>query len=242
MGAKFRAIISFMTRLPVPIRQEDFDSLSRSAPLFPVVGAVVGLGLYSVWELLEILQIQASLLRGPILLAVYYLLCGGIHLDGVADVWDGMNCGGDSSKIFQAMSDSCIGTFGTLGLITVVGLGFLGLSHAGGLALFLTPIVGRSVALLLISLYPAAKPSGLGKPMIDYCGRYTAIISLVCLALVAWFLPGAPMAYLVISILFLLKFRPFIQRINGVTGDLIGFTIEMSQWIFLFVIQGGNFL
>lgn len=242
MGAKFRAVLAFMTRLPVPIRKGDFERLSEAAPFFPLVGIVVGLGLYSTWELLHLLQIHTAFIRIPLLLSAYYLICGGIHLDGVADVWDGMNCGGNSKKIFQAMSDSCIGTFGTLGLIVVVGLAAMGVSLANGRALFAAPIVGRTMALLLISIYPPAKSDGLGKPMIDRCGRKTAVFSILVMALIAWLIPKAAAAYLVILVLHVLKLRPFIQRIHGVTGDLIGFSIEMSQWIFLLVIQGGAWL
>jgi len=242
MGAKFRAVLAFMTRLPVPIRKGDFERLSEAALFFPLVGAVVGAGLYSTWELLNLLQINTSFLQIPLLLSAYYLICGGIHLDGVADVWDGMNCGGNKEKILQAMSDSCIGTFGTLGLIVVVGMAAMGVSLANASALFAAPIVGRTTALLLISFCPSAKADGLGKPMIDRCGWKTAVFSILVLALIAWLIPNAAVAYLVILVLYIMKLRPFIQRIHGVTGDLIGFSIEMSQWIFLLVIQGGAWL
>lgn len=239
MAARLRAILAFMTRLPVPIQKNDFDTLPTTASFFPLVGVVVGLGLFSVWQLLQMMSISTAIFRVPVILATYYLLCGGIHLDGVADVWDGMNCGGDREKVFQAMSDSCVGTFGVLGLIVAVGIAGIGISTANGMMLFLAPIFGRTLALMLISLFPAAKQDGLGKPMIDACGRKTALFSLLILIAIAWMNPNAILAYGVLLLVFLIKVHPFIQRIQGVTGDLIGFTIEMSQWIFLFVIQWG---
>lgn len=240
MGARIRSIFAFMTRLPVPIREGDFDALPKTAPLFPVVGAVIGLGLYSVYEFLSLAEIHSPILQMVAVLVVYYLICGGIHLDGVADVWDGMNCGGSRDKVFQAMSDSCIGTFGAVGLIFIVAIAGLSAYMANGLELFFAPIVGRSLALLLISIYPSAKSNGLGKPMIDNCNKKTVLLASAILLGVAWILPQAIWAYLALILLYVLKLRPFLLRLEGVTGDLIGFTIEMSQWLFLLTLQGGH--
>lgn len=240
MLAKIRAAFAFMTRLPVPIQDGDFDSLPKTAPLFPMIGLFIGLVMYVIAAGLTALGIDSGGLRMVLILMAYYLVCGGIHLDGVADLWDGMNCGGDKEKIFQAMTDSNVGSFGVLGLIFVVGIAALASYHATGLSLLVFPIVGRTMALLLISMHTAAKTSGLGKPMIDNCGRNTAVFSLFILSVIAFLLPWSLVAYGAIAFLYLLKLRPFFKRIGGVTGDGIGFTIEMTQWLFLFIIQGGS--
>jgi len=240
MFAKVRAAFAFMTRLPVPIQDGDFDTLPKTAPLFPLIGLVIGLAMYALTIGLAALGIDSGSVQMIIVLMAYYLICGGIHLDGVADLWDGMNCGGDRDKIFQAMSDSNVGSFGVLGLIFLVGIAAMGSYHATGLSLLFFPIVGRTMALLLISIHTAAKDAGLGKPMIDNCGKGTAIYALAILVVIAFLIPGSLVAYGAIALLYLIKLGPFFKRIDGVTGDGIGFTIEMSQWMFLLFIQGGS--
>ena len=242
MFAKLRAAFAFMTRLPVPIQKGDFDTLSKTAPLFPIVGLVIGMVMYAIAAGLNVFGINSGILQMNLVMMGYYLLCGGIHLDGVADLWDGMNCGGDKDKIFQAMSDSNVGSFGVLGLILVVGLAAMGSYHATALSLLCFPIVGRTMGLLLISIHSAAKEKGLGKPVIDNCGMKTAVFAGIVLAVIAIIIPNSLLAYGIIALLYLAKFRPFLKRIGGVTGDGIGFTIEMSQWLFLLFVQGGSFI
>ncbi len=239
MPAKLRAIFAFMTRLPVSIQKGDFDTLPKTAPFFPIVGLVIGIVMVGIAAGLNAVGIDSGGVRMILILMGYYLLCGGIHLDGVADLWDGMNCGGDKEKIFQAMSDSNVGSFAVVGLIFVAGVAAMGAYNATLLSLFLFPIVGRVMGLLVISIHPAAKETGLGKPMIDYCGKRTAVFALVILASIAWVMPASLVAYGVIALLYLAKFRPFLKRIGGITGDGIGFTIETTQWLFLLFIQGG---
>lgn len=240
MLAKLRAIFAFMTRFPVPIQKGDFDTLPETAPFFPLVGLAIGLFMFGISAGLQALGIDSRGLRMILLLMGYYLLCGGIHLDGVADLWDGMNCGGSKEKIFQAMSDSNVGSFGVLGLIFAVGIAAMGAYNATALNLLLFPIAGRAMGLLVISLHPSAKETGLGKPMIDHCGKKTAAFALAILGLIAWVLPASFLAYGVIALLYLVKIRPFLDRIGGITGDGIGFTIEMTQWLFLLFVQGGT--
>lgn len=240
MLAKLRASFAFMTRLPVPIQEGDFDTLPKTAPMFPLVGLVIGLCMYGISRGVHALGIDSGGVRIILVLTGYYLLCGGIHLDGVADLWDGMNCGGSKEKIFQAMSDSSVGSFGVLGLVFVVGIAAMGTYNATGLSLLLFPIVGRTMGLLVISLHSAAKKTGLGKPMIDNCGKKTAAYAFVLLGFIAWMMPASLLAYGVIALLYLAKLRPFLHRIGGITGDGIGFTIETTQWLFLLFIQGGS--
>jgi adenosylcobinamide-GDP ribazoletransferase len=206
------------------------------------VGLAIGLILLGVHKVLVFAGILSPAIQMIAIISAYYLICGGIHLDGVADVWDGMNCGGSRDKIFQAMSDSCVGTFGVIGLILIAGMAGLSTATASGLDLFLAPLVGRSFGLLLISTHSAAKSKGLGKPMIDACGKKTAAFAILILMALALVQIQAIWAYLVILILFLIKFRPFLNRIGGVTGDTIGFTIEMTQWLFLLILQGGHLI
>lgn len=242
MLSRLRAVFAFMTRMPVPIQEGDFDTLPETAPLFPLVGLVIGGVMYGIAAGSRAIGIESAGLRMVLLLMGYYLLCGGIHLDGVADFWDGMNCGGTKEKIFQAMSDSNVGSFGVLGLIFIVGLAGMGVYHASALSLLLFPIVGRAMGLLIISIHSPAKKTGLGKPMIDNCGRGTGGFALVVLAVIAWILPESLVAYGGIILLYLVKLRPFLKRIGGITGDGIGFTIETTQWLFLLFVQGGFLL
>ncbi len=83
-------LIKFMTRLPIPVNPE-FDSkeLGKSMKLFPVVGIAAGLVLYVVYFLGAKFILSSYLLAAVVVLAEV-VLTGGLHLDGLADTFDGI--------------------------------------------------------------------------------------------------------------------------------------------------------
>ncbi len=111
-------LFSFMTRLPVPKMEFDSEELGKSMKFFPVVGLVIGLILY-------LFARGISFVTGssfPFLLSVLVLLLevaitGALHLDGLADTFDGMFSYRSKQKILEIMKDSRLGTNGALALI-----------------------------------------------------------------------------------------------------------------------------
>ncbi len=88
--SRLLAAIAFLTRVPIrrPFTTED---VGRAAVFFPLVGAGIGAAQLGLWKLLD-----ATL--PPLLLAVLVVSFSawatrGLHLDGLADFFDGLGGG-----------------------------------------------------------------------------------------------------------------------------------------------------
>jgi adenosylcobinamide-GDP ribazoletransferase len=114
----------FLTRLPVPkMTDHSQEYLERSVKYFPVAGWVVGAisGLtFIVFNkyIGEDIAILASIIAG-------ILTTGAFHEDGFADVCDAFGGGWTKEKILLIMKDSRLGTFGVIGLISILAGKFL---------------------------------------------------------------------------------------------------------------------
>ena len=107
--------IGFFTRIPVP-DHPDFNeqALKRSALYFPLVGVIVG-------GLSALVYLAAALVWSPVIavvlsIIVSLLLTGGFHEDGLADTFDGLGGAFTKDKKLAIMTDSRLGTYGSLAL------------------------------------------------------------------------------------------------------------------------------
>src|SRR5678815_1688706 len=147
------AAFAFLTRLPVwrgPLRDED---LGRSVSFFPLVGLVLGLGVTGLAA-----AVQGHLPPG--LIAVLLAgLTGGLHLDGVADVFDALGGGRrDRARMLEIMRDSRIGAHGAAALILLLLAKVAALAQVAAandlVALLAFPTVARWLVGLLVVLFP----------------------------------------------------------------------------------------
>jgi adenosylcobinamide-GDP ribazoletransferase len=115
------AAFSFLTRLPVPARaigegEVAARAIGQSVIWFPLAGALIGGAQVGVAWLLG-----GHLPPGLIAVALVALsaaLTGGLHLDGLADTFDGWAGGrGDRARTLAIMRDSRIGAHGAVALI-----------------------------------------------------------------------------------------------------------------------------
>lgn len=112
------AALTFLTRVPVP-RREAFapGTLSRAAPWFPVVGALVGLVLGATRLVAEpVVGTEAATVLG---LIAATLVAGGLHEDGLADTADAFGAHVAPERRLEIMRDPRIGTYGMLAVVLV---------------------------------------------------------------------------------------------------------------------------
>ncbi|MBE3036438.1 MAG: adenosylcobinamide-GDP ribazoletransferase, partial [Candidatus Atribacteria bacterium] len=171
---KFLNALGFLTIIKIPQRFYLKDGeFSRTLPYFPVVGLVVGL--------ISCLFFTAASFVFPLILIVILLvgleiiITGGLHMDGIADMFDGRFSGEkDKTRILEIMKKGDTGTFGVLILIftIILKIGFYyflavmliypGIGVAGLLAFLLiaafTPCFGRLSMLYLFGEYKPAQP------------------------------------------------------------------------------------
>lgn len=227
----FLLALQFLTRLPTPalsrIRPGDWG---RAVLFFPLVGLLVG-GLLA--GLQALLSGSDPLLQAALLAAAWVALTGGLHLDGLADCADAWVGGhGNREKTLAIMKDPASGPMGVAAVVLALLLKFAALAalvkgHAPP-ALLAAPVLGRAAlpALLLASSY--ARPGGLGEAMARALPRKTAMF-LLAFVLAAVSAAGAWKGVLVAVAVFALVRGAAVRRIGGVTGDVLGAAVELTE-------------
>jgi adenosylcobinamide-GDP ribazoletransferase len=231
------AAFAFLTRLPVwsgPLRDED---LGRSVSFFPVVGLVLGLVLTGLASLLA--DVVPATLAAVALVALLAALTGGLHLDGVADVFDALGGGrGDRQRMLDIMKDSRIGAHGATALVLVLLAKVYALAELvarrdlAGLLAF--PAVARWSVTPAIVFHPYARAEGTGRAFNGEARPWevaaaTALLALSLVALGPRLLVPAAGA-LAAATLFALWLR---RRLGGLTGDVYGASIELAEVVTL---------
>ena len=226
--------VRFLTIVPVPGREAaGAGALGRAAWWFPTVGLALGACLVAADHLLAL--VFPPPLRAILVIGLWKVLTGGIHLDGLADVLDGL-AGRDAEGRLAIMRDSRIGVFGAAGLVLcfLASTGALDALPAGGhpAPLLLAPAVGRLAPLLIGPLFPAATPGqGAGAAFLEGLSPWAAPVSVTGLWILAAALLG-PWGGLLLSLALatVLLWAVFLaSRLGGLTGDALGSSVELGE-------------
>lgn len=238
---KFILIIQFMTRIPInlslEVKREDFADAVR---YFPLVGLIIGaIDLF-------VYIITSKLFHGilPVVFTMisHIIVTGGLHLDGLSDTADGIFSGRSKDKILDIMKDSRVGTFGVLALVTLMLLKFAAIQEISETniysALLISPVISRTFAtLLMYKRRYARQKEGLGDLFIGKISTLTFSIALA-LGLIITLAVGRTYGLIVIIVgyIFTILFRSYIEkRLDGITGDILGASVELNEVLVLIV-------
>ena len=229
---RFFTALQYLTRLPVP-RRNDVEPLGKASAFFPLVGVIVGGGAALVFVLLESVLPLSIAVVGAIVFAAF--LTNGLHEDGYADAFDGFGGGWTKERIVEIMHDSRIGVYGTLALIFLILSKFNLLTSLAPAEIWRWLIVAHTAArwtsLPLSASLPYAGASAQGKLVAKLVGPSELLVGTVTLVLVLLLLPwqAALLAFLVNACVTLLCGLYFRRRLQGVTGDCLGATNQLTE-------------
>ncbi len=230
----FLIALQFLTRLPVRLRgTPDARLVGRSLLYYPFVGLILGSLLAGLsWILGDV----SGLLRAALLLAVWVLLTGALHLDGLADSADAWVGGlGDRERTLAIMRDPYCGPAAVVTLIIVLLIKFSSLEQlattGNTVALVLAPVFGRIALVALFLTTPYVRPGGLGADLAQHFPR-RGCAAILLLALIAILLIAGSQGFwtmLVVAGVMLLLRSLMIQRIGGMTGDTAGAVVTLTE-------------
>lgn len=230
----FWSALQFLTRLPVPRTAEcTAEDRGRSVLYYPVVGLLIGAVLTGFLFLLA--DVNPSL-RAALLLLVWVLFTGALHLDGLADSADAWLGGhGDRARTLEIMKDPRSGPAAIVTVVLVLIVKFAALSALTYTAywpvLMLAPLLGRAALVLLLLTTPYVRAEGIGAAHAANLPRVGAAVVLLTVAiLVPVFLGYAglwPLATALVIVLLLR--RLMLRRIGGATGDTLGASCEIVE-------------
>ncbi len=233
-------IFQFLTRLPIPIEVDaDEQTFENGIYFFTLVGAVLGAILLAVEAGLTVLQLDAWS-KAVILVILHIFMTGGLHLDGVADTADALFSNRSKSRMLEILRDSRIGSNGVLALmitllLKTVGLHFVIISNCQ-FALLAMPIVGRFCVVLSFYWGKTPRNSGMGNLFIGNAALQHVLVNALlplALLLAGWWRLTFLSALIICIFYVVVVLRWSTHKIDGITGDLLGFIIETSEVVFL---------
>ncbi len=230
--------LQFLTILPVPSPREcTTKDLGRSTAWFPLVGLAIGGLLVLADQLLGMLFPRQ--LTDALLVLLLSVITGALHLDGLADVCDGLAARGDKERFLAVMKDSRVGAVGVVGLVLGLLLKYLALLSlpaylkTSGLLLF--PLVARYAQVLILVNATAARNDGLGACFLNGCGTTQFSLATAAVLPLCWLSGGAAglisLGSVTCTTLYLRLY--FTRRLGGITGDIAGFGSEMAELLTL---------
>lgn len=228
----FFAALQFLTLCPWPRRvTRSAEEVGRSAMFFPVIGFALGSILVLIDALLQ--PFSDSGLLSAILVTALVVATRGLHLDGLADTFDGLGAGGDRERVLRIMDDSHTGVFGVAAIVLVLSIKAQALQSVGDgrwRALLMAPLLSRW-AMVLFAYRSTAAKEGLGSMFIaNMEARQFLSAAFVTLFLAVAIQPIIGIALMAgVTVFALLCKFYFHRRLGGVTGDTFGAVEELSE-------------
>ena len=232
------------TALPCPHRPWDEGARDMMLVCLPIVGALLGL----LWAALGALGMAwlAPPLRAALIAALPWLLTGFIHLDGYMDTCDAILSWRPLEQRLRILKDVHTGAF------AVVGLGLLMMfSYAAASALdwsdlralLFVPVVSRcGSAFCVLTLKPIghseyANTAGKSAQRIAVAAMW-----LVALAACAIWLRALALALVFETAIYAAAMAWACRTLEGVSGDLAGFALSISECAALIALANLRFL
>ncbi len=237
VGRRFAAAISFLTIFPTAREGVWKEELGSSMAFFPLVGLLLGALLWScAYTFGAAFTPQVNAL---FLLSVLTIVTRGLHLDGLADTFDGLGGGRDKGEILKIMRDSHIGTFGVIGLVLTLMAKYLLIGQLiegeSSLSLLLFPTLGRWSMVYLTHFFPYVRGRGTGAVFATYLRPrdfWWATGIALLISILTHGLAGVGTMALVWIFTYALG-HYFVRRIGGITGDVMGTAGELTEVVSL---------
>jgi adenosylcobinamide-GDP ribazoletransferase len=229
---------NLMTTLPLPASKDwQTGDSGRASVWYPFVGLIIGGLTWLTW--MGATRIFPAPVAGILTLVVWVTLTGGLHLDGLADCCDGLLASTTVDRRLEIMKDPRLGTFGGIGLVLTLLLKAAVLSSLtphSALGILLAASLARW-CILPAGLLPLARPSGMGADFkAGFRPWFIAVGAIIPLSLSIILGTRGIISLLTGLIAAALVLRLAKSRINGVTGDVFGMTVEVVEVFSLLIL------
>jgi adenosylcobinamide-GDP ribazoletransferase len=219
----------------------------------PAVGLMLGVAAAAVLVVADHLLGLGPLTAAGLAVAALAMLTRGLHLDGLADLADGLGSGKPAPTALDIMRRSDIGPFGAVTLVLTLLIQVAALAQAeaarsgrGAAALIAAVVTGRlALTWACRRGVPAARREGLGALVAGTVRPASAVVITLAVlagAIATWILvigepPGwtLPLAVVAGLAAALVVQRRAVRRLGGITGDVLGALIEVATTVTLVV-------
>lgn len=236
MTAGFVAAASFLTRVPVR-RNIDAPAVAAAAPYYPLVGGLIGAAAAAVGLLLA--RVMPPTLAAALVVGGVAAATGAMHLDALGDAADGLG-GRTRDDRLRIMRDHSLGAYGACALVLLIVIEVTAIAALlstgtdvvfGFIAAF---AASRAVAAPIASVLPYAREDR--SPASFMSRRHAVGTAAVAVAICA---PAGATGAAVIAaaaIVTVVAACMCARWFGGVTGDLLGATISVTEAVALAVV------
>ena len=246
-----RLALTTLTVLPVrgPERL-DRSTAGTAMRLAPLVGLLLAVLLAGLVAGVERVTVGPPLLACALALAAHALLTRGLHLDGLADLADGLGSYRSPERAREVMKQPDVGALGLAAVVLVLGVQVAALQACvlagrGSTALVLALVTARVAVTAACTVgVPAASPVGLGALVAGTVGRgwtLGAAVATAALGTGLGMLQEVPLWLPVLAVLAGLGSARVlrshaVRRVGGITGDVLGALVETTTAVVLVVL------
>ncbi|MBQ0140999.1 MAG: adenosylcobinamide-GDP ribazoletransferase [Kurthia sp.] len=247
----FLLALQFFTVIPIhkelPMTKKQITMMFSS---LPIVGAMMGAVAALIYYSLQAYTDSTSLLTAFLLLMVFIILTGGLHLDGFVDMSDAYFSYRSIEKRHEILEDPRVGAFGAMGLVFLILAKFIFINELitkdlmDNCWLIFIPFLSRLGMSLYLIQTPTSKEKGLGAFFKSHLHLRVFTWTVFGLlfggtALIGWWSDHWLMTLLLVGITLVATYvyRYWtIKNFKGSSGDLYGAFIEGMElvlWISL---------
>ena len=246
-------LIAFSTYSRIPVPQVEWNEENRrwSMCFFPLVGLVLGLLLWGWLALCSSLKIS-QFLRGAVSAVLPLLITGGIHMDGYMDTIDALASWQPKEKRLEILKDSHAGAFAVMGCAGYLLLSAALYAEAGPadeVRLAGVFVLSRALSAFALLHLKNARNQGMLDDTARASGKHTVMLSCAiyaALCLLLWIVSGgwiALLCALAAALSYLYYQHMARKQFGGVTGDLAGWFLQVTELVLCAVIViGGKLL
>ena len=243
-------LIAFSTYSRIPVPQVEWNEENRrySMCFFPLVGLIIGLVLWGWIALCGHLKIS-GFLQGAVAALLPLVITGGIHMDGYMDTTDALASWQPKEKRLEILKDSHTGAFAVMGCA-----GYLLLSAAvyaeadvsAGIRLIGVYVLSRTLSAFALVMMKSAKQNGMlndisraaEKRIVTFSGCVYAVLCLILWAAAGGWI--APICALASALCYFYYQHMAYKQFGGVTGDLAGWFLQITELVLSAVIVIGG--
>ncbi len=235
-----RLAVTLLTAVPLPGGRRDRPAPSRRAAAAamawaPAVGLLLGAAAAAVLQLAGRWGHTGPLLAAVLAVATLAAGTRALHLDGLADLADGLGSRRPADAALAIMKRSDIGPFGVVTLVLTLGIQVAALAQAQALGRGVPAVVAAAVTGRLALPWacrrgvPAARGAGLGAlvagtvpPAIPVLLTAAALAGAFAFGIIVMIAVTAGLAAsLALTAL-------AVRRLGGITGDVLGALVEVA--------------
>lgn len=226
-----RGALAFLTRLPVGAGTARINP-AATAPLVPVVGALMGLLVAGTY--IGLATALPQLPAAAVAISIGILATGALHEDGLADTADAWGAN-DRDHALRILRDPTHGTYGVLALLGSFTIRVTALASLDrNVALAVLPAVhalSRTAAIAVIAAGPPLTRDGLGAGYGPAArGRPLAIATAVTLLAAAGLLGRQSPGWIALTLAIAALSRQLAKRrLGGVNGDIAGAAEQLVE-------------